>query len=137
MNDKDNEAFEKWLNDQDYKYDTWDGQDYKDGKVVSIYSETEEAWQAACEYVRSEGPEDSVHKDGDIARNMTWKEVAEMMERAVKAANDSYIRLRDLYRQEKEQNKTLVEAMKWAKDESGCSEVHAIIDQALEKYNDK
>ncbi len=50
MNDKDKEAFNKWLNDQDYKYDTWDGQDYRDGKIVSIYSETELAWQAACEY---------------------------------------------------------------------------------------
>jgi hypothetical protein len=50
MNDKDKEAFEKWLNDQNYKYDTWDGQDYRDGKIVSIYSETELAWQAVCEY---------------------------------------------------------------------------------------
>jgi hypothetical protein len=54
VNDKDKEAYEKWLEAQKYDYDSWDDKHCRNGLVVSIYSETEEAWQAACEYKDAE-----------------------------------------------------------------------------------
>ncbi len=50
MNDKDKEAFEKWLEAQNWHYDSFDNEYYQNGLKISIYSETEEAWQDACEY---------------------------------------------------------------------------------------
>ena len=50
MNDKDKEAFEKWYEDQKYWYDSWEDNYMQDGFIVSLPGETEQAWQAACEY---------------------------------------------------------------------------------------
>jgi len=53
MNDKDKEAFNSWLSPRDYHFDM-DGDCWLNLEIVSIFSEMEEAWQAACEYKQKE-----------------------------------------------------------------------------------
>lgn len=54
MNDKDKEEYDKWLEAQNWHYDSFDNEYYQNGLKISIYGETEEAWQAACGYKQKE-----------------------------------------------------------------------------------
>jgi len=106
MNDKD--EFDKWFI-QTYRYD------YKDLVIPESVNPQKEAWQAACEYMRDEFKfqtppaviayqemneklqaenaelktqiyvKGSIHKVGDMQREMTWKESSDMMERIVES----------------------------------------------------
>ena len=53
MNDKDKEAYNNWIKNRDYHFDM-DGEAWLNKEVVSIFSETKDAWQAACEYKQKE-----------------------------------------------------------------------------------
>jgi len=53
MNDKYKEAYNNWIKNRDYHFDM-DGEAWLNKEVVSIYSETKDAWQAACEYKQRE-----------------------------------------------------------------------------------
>jgi hypothetical protein len=47
--EEDKKKYEEWLEKRDYYFDH-DNDCWLDKKIVSIYSETEDAWLAACEY---------------------------------------------------------------------------------------
>jgi hypothetical protein len=118
MNDKDKKAYDEWLDKQGYWYDSWNGELMQDGYIVSVYGETEAAWQAALEYARSEGPEDSIHEQGGVTRNMTWKESSEMMDRMAESLGKELKEWKEIVRskvqmvnEEKERSKILVEAL--------------------------
>lgn len=86
MNDKDKEAFEKWIDsdvlsqDESALFKNMSEQE----RVVFV---TERTWQAACEYKDKEQYiEGSIHESSGIKREMTWKESSDMMERMYQGA---------------------------------------------------
>lgn len=132
MNDKDREAFEKWMKNEDRH----DGVFGNNNNFTRDEWVADKAWQAACEYKQKEIQdiisfqnaeiielnkkvsdqddeyikdvnyldakirklqaeneelkkqiyvEGSIHKQGDIQREMTWKESSDMMERIVES----------------------------------------------------
>jgi regulator of replication initiation timing len=64
MSAQDLEEFEKW---------------FYSSVLVNPLESHKAAWQAALKYARSEGPEGSLHQEGELSRNMSWKESSEMM----------------------------------------------------------
>lgn len=50
----DEEDYKKWINKRNYIYDSFYNETYLNGLTVSIYSESEEAWLAACEIKNKE-----------------------------------------------------------------------------------
>ena len=133
MNDKDKKAYDEWLDRQKYWYDSWNDNYMQDGYVVSIYGETEEAWQAALEYARSEGPEDSVHEQGEIRRNMTWKESSEMMDRMANSLAEELDRMKKLWREERAKSKNLEREIEILR-RYGNKDCTAMADEELAEY---
>ena len=90
MNDKDKEAFEKWLEAQNWYYDSFDNEYYQNGLKISIYGETEEAWQAACEYKQQEIDELknvtywTVEQDGKITRHISMADIEKLQAENIK-----------------------------------------------------
>lgn len=102
----------------------------KDKEAYAIYENTilqregylyiaREAWQAACEYKQKEIDElksqiyeaGSIHQQGDIHREMTWKESLGMMERFNSWLKKELDELKIKFRSVQAENAKLKEAM--------------------------
>lgn len=86
MNDKDKEAFEKWISSLDWLFCS---PTIKSSVIIDMKT----SWQAACEYKQQEIEElkkqiyvkGSIYEQGSIKREMTWKESSDMMDRIVES----------------------------------------------------
>lgn len=95
MNDKDKEEYDKWLESQNWHYDSFDNEYYQNGLKVSIYGETEEAWQSACEYKQKEIDELKT-QDQIIAKEIkTYMTIAENLRTVVKINQAENAKLRE------------------------------------------
>jgi hypothetical protein len=138
MNNKDLEAFDKWFIRQ-YRYD------YNDLVIPESVMPQKEEWQAALEYARSEGPEGSLHEEGDVRRNMTWKESSEMMTSMASSLGKELKKYKKIAKSKtsevnklQAENKMLLEALEAiAKDYDRPSDMMKKARKALKEVGDK